>query len=428
MPDSSESAGSSAASSTRGQTPPHAPPTLADGALLAVFGTLGPFAANTYVPAFGEIAKDLGVGMVAVQQSLSVYLVAFAVTSLFVGALSDALGRRRVLAAATVGFAAASVGAMTAQSIGMLCFWRVLMGITVSAGPVLSQAIARDRWQGVEATRIIALIAILFGLGPCFAPIVGGELTVWFGWRSIFAFLAVFSLALTALALFVLKESLPTERRVSFRPAETLRRYLGALKCPPFTAGVLAHGCCFMGLIVYSAGAADFVLHVMGLRVDQFAWMMVPIVGVSMAGAWLGPRLQERWGPRRLVFTGVAVLILSGAFGAAVEWIEPLVFPWVLLPTLLYNFAAGAIRPTINVMNLDYFPKSRGLAASVQQFCLTGAFAVSSAVLVPLVMGAAWKYALVMLLSGVLMLVLWLIVDRTRSKYLPAASASRGRA
>lgn len=422
MPDSSESAGSSAASPTRGQTPPHAPPTLADGALLAVFGTLGPFAANTYVPAFGEIAKDFGVGIVAVQQSLSLYLVTFAVVSLFIGALSDALGRRRVLVAATLGFAAASLGAMTAESIAAFYGWRFLMGLTVSAGPVLSQAIVRDRWQGIEAAKIIALIAVLFGLGPCLAPIVGGELTVHFGWRSIFAFLALFSLGLTALSLFVLKESLPPERRVSFRPAETVRRYCRVLACPPFTAGVLAHGCCFMGLIVYSAGAADFVLHVMGLGIDEFAWMMVPIVAVSMAGTWIGPKLLEKMGARHLVFGGFALLIGSGLVGALVEWVEPLGFPWVLLAPLVYNFAAGAVRPTINVMNLDYFPKSRGLAASVQQFCLTGAFAVSSALLVPLVMGAAWKYSLVMLFSGLAALALWLVVDRTRAKHLPAGA------
>ncbi len=70
-------------------------------------------------------------------------------------------------------------------------------------------------------------------------------------------------------------------------------------------------------------------------------------------------------------------------------------------------------------MNLDYFPKNRGLAASVQQVSLTGAFGISSAVLVPLVMGEAWKYCLVMLFSSVVMLLLWFIVEKKRDAYLP---------
>lgn len=168
------------------------PPKLTDGMLLAAVATLGPFAANTYVPAFGDIERDFGVSAIAVQQSLSLYLLAFACASLLIGALSDAFGRRRVLIAATIIFALASIGCMFANSIEALYGWRFLMGLCASAGPVISQAIVRDQWQGVEAARILALIAILFGVGPCMAPIVGGELTVLFGWRFVFAFLAFF--------------------------------------------------------------------------------------------------------------------------------------------------------------------------------------------------------------------------------------------
>ena len=195
--------------------------------------------------------------------------------------------------------------------------------------------------------------------------------------------------------------------------------YGKVLRNPAFVAGVLAHGFCFMGLIVYSAGAADFVIHVMKLRVDQFGLLMVPIVGVSMLGAWMGPSLMEKIGTRKLIFGGIALLIISGLAGALVEWIHPLTFPLLLLPPLLYNLAAAAIRPAINVMNLDYFPKNRGLAASVQQVSLTGAFGISSAVLVPLVMGESWKYCLVMLFSGIVMLLFWLIVEKRTCRLKP---------
>ena len=398
------------------------PPKLSDGILLAAVATLGPFAANTYVPAFGDIERDFGVSAIAVQQSLSLYLLAFACASLMIGALSDAFGRRRVLIAATVIFALASIGCMFSNSIEVLYGWRFLMGLCASAGPVICQAIVRDRWQGVEAAKILALIAILFGVGPCMAPIVGGELTVLFGWRFVFAFLAFFGALLALIVIIFLRETLPEDRRTSFRPATTLMNYGKVLRNPAFVAGVLAHGFCFMGLIVYSAGAADFVIHVMKLRVDQFGLLMVPLVGVSMLGAWMGPSLMEKLGTRKLIFGGIALLIFSGLAGALVEWVHPLAFPLLLLPPLLYNLAAAAIRPAINVMNLDYFPKNRGLAASVQQFSLTGAFGISSALLGPLVMGEAWKYCLVMLFSSVVMLFLWLIVEKKRDAYLPPAA------
>lgn len=389
-------------------------PTTKDAALLAFVSSIGPFAANAYVPAFDEIGQHYGVGLVTVQQTLSIYLAAFACTSLLIGAASDAFGRKAVLALSMTVFAVSSLGLLFADSMEAFFIWRFVMGMAAAAGPVVTQAIVRDRWSGGDAAKIIALIAVIFGLAPALAPVVGGELTVHLGWRSIFIFLAV---------ACVLKESLPSERRVSFRPWATLLRYGEVLKVPAFTSGVVAHGFIFLGLIVYSAGAADFVLNVMGLGVDEFGWLMIPMVVAGMTGSWACSHLLAMFGQNRLLFGGVGFLAASGLFGVVFDHGPFAVFPWVLLAPVVYNFAAAAVRPALNVMNLDYFPKSRGLAASVQQFFQTGAFAVSSALLIPIVLGEAWKYAAVMLGSGLIALVLLLVVRRTRPAALAAAEA-----
>ena len=363
-------------------------PTTKDAALLAFVSSIGPFAANAYVPAFDEIGQHYGVGLVTVQQTLSIYLAAFACTSLLIGAASDAFGRKAVLALSMTVFAVSSLGLLFADSMEAFFIWRFVMG-----------------------------------LAPALAPVVGGELTVHLGWRSIFIFLAVLSAAMAFCSACVLKESLPSERRVSFRPWATLLRYGEVLKVPAFTSGVVAHGFIFLGLIVYSAGAADFVLNVMGLGVDEFGWLMIPMVVAGMTGSWACSHLLAMFGQNRLLFGGVGFLAASGLFGVVFDHGPFAVFPWVLLAPVVYNFAAAAVRPALNVMNLDYFPKSRGLAASVQQFFQTGAFAVSSALLIPIVLGEAWKYAAVMLGSGLIALVLLLVVRRTRPAALAAAEA-----
>lgn len=396
-------------------------PTAKDAALLAFVSSIGPFAANAYVPAFDEIGRYYGVGLVTVQQTLSIYLAAFACTSLLIGAASDAFGRKAVLALSMMVFAVSSLGLLFADSMEAFFIWRFVMGMAAAAGPVVTQAIVRDRWSG--AAKIIALIAVIFGLAPALAPVVGGELTVHLGWRSIFIFLAVLSAAMAFCSACVLKESLPSARRVSFRPWATLLRYGEVLKVPAFTSGVVAHGFIFLGLIVYSAGAADFVLNVMGLGVDEFGWLMIPMVVAGMTGSWACAHLLAMFGQNRLLFGGVGILAASGLFGVVFDHGPFAVFPWVLLAPVVYNLAAAAVRPALNVMNLDYFPKSRGLAASVQQFFQTGAFAVSSALLIPIVLGEAWKYAAVMLGSGLIALVLLLVVRRTRPAALAAAEA-----
>lgn len=171
-------------------------PTAKDAALLAFVSSIGPFAANAYVPAFDEIGRYYGVGLVTVQQTLSIYLAAFACTSLLIGAASDAFGRKAVLALSMTVFAVSSLGLLFADSMEAFFIWRFVMGMAAAAGPVVTQAIVRDRWSGGDAAKIIALIAVIFGLAPALAPVVGGELTVHLGWRSIFIFLAVLSAAM----------------------------------------------------------------------------------------------------------------------------------------------------------------------------------------------------------------------------------------
>lgn len=124
-------------------------PTAKDAALLAFVSSIGPFAANAYVPAFDEIGRYYGVGLVTVQQTLSIYLAAVACTSLLIGAASDAFGRKAVLALSMMVFAVSSLGLLFADSMEAFFIWRFVMGMAAAAGPVVTQAIVRDRWSGV---------------------------------------------------------------------------------------------------------------------------------------------------------------------------------------------------------------------------------------------------------------------------------------
>ena len=164
-------------------------PTIRDAAVLAFTSSLGPFAVNTYIPGFYIIAEEYGVTLPVVQQSLTLYLMAFAIGTLFCGALSDTFGRRRVLLNGMILFALASIGAMTSPNIYMLFFWRVVQGLGAAVGQVVTQAIVRDRWSGLHATRVNGLIAMFFAVSPALSPVIGGEIIVLFHWQAAFAFL-----------------------------------------------------------------------------------------------------------------------------------------------------------------------------------------------------------------------------------------------
>ncbi|HSN64823.1 MAG TPA: Bcr/CflA family efflux MFS transporter, partial [Azonexus sp.] len=190
--------------------------------LLAGMAALGPFSIDTYLPSFHEIAEDLGATPLQVQQTLSAYLLAFATMTLWHGALSDRFGRRRVILVALALFGAASVGCAFATSIEQLWVWRALQGVTAGAGMVISRAIVRDLFDGPPAQRLISQITMMFALAPVIAPLIGGWLQTWFGWRSVFAFLVASTALLWTACWKLLPETLPPEKRQSLHPA-----YLG---------------------------------------------------------------------------------------------------------------------------------------------------------------------------------------------------------
>ena len=159
--------------------------------LLASLSALGPFSIDTYLPSFPEIAEKLGATQLEVQQTLSIYLFSFALMTLWHGAISDRFGRRRVILAALVLFAVASAGCAFATRIEQLWFWRAMQGITAGAGIVISRAIVRDLFDGAAAQRLMSQITMMFALAPAVAPVIGGWLQTFFGWRSIFVFLVL---------------------------------------------------------------------------------------------------------------------------------------------------------------------------------------------------------------------------------------------
>ena len=142
--------------------------------LLACLGMLGPFSIDTYLPAFTGIADSLGATPVQMQQTLSAYLLGFAVMNLFHGALADSFGRRPIVLGGVALFTLASVGCALSQSIGALVFFRAVQGMSAGAGMVVSRAIIRDLFPPSEAQRVMSQVTIYFGVAPAIAPMVGG--------------------------------------------------------------------------------------------------------------------------------------------------------------------------------------------------------------------------------------------------------------
>ncbi len=362
--------------------------------LLASLSALGPFAIDTYLPSFPEIAETLQATPLQVQQTLSAYLFSFAVMTLWHGAISDRFGRRRVILVALALFGLASAGCTLATRIEHLWFWRAMQGVSAGAGIVISRAIVRDLYDGAAAQRLMAQITMMFALAPAIAPVIGGWLQTWFGWRAVFVFLTLSTAGLWLACRKLLPETLPPEKRQSLQPAYLGRTYWKVLTSPGFLLACAALSLNFAGFFVYVLSAPVFLMRHLGLPETAFLWLFGPAMGGLMSGAWLAGRLAGRVSPGRCIALGYAVMAGAALLNLTVNLTLPPGLPWSVAPLFVYTTGMSLAMPSLTLFALDPFPAQRGLAASCQTFFQSASNGVAAALVAPLLWGSTLTLAL----------------------------------
>lgn len=363
-------------------------------ALLASLAMLGPFAVDMYLPAFGAIQAEFGVAPIAMQQTLSAYMIAFAVMMLWHGALADALGRRPVVLGGLAVFAVGSLGCAIAGNIESLWLFRAVQGVSAGAGVVVGRAVIRDRYHGAEAQRMMSHVTLVFGIGPAVAPIVGGILLNVMGWRSIFWFLLAYTVTLLAVFARVLPETLPRAQRQPLHPAALWRSYRTVLGRPAFLLLALVTALSFCGWFLYIASAPYFLSGLLGVSTLGFGWLFIPMITGIMTGAFVSGRIAGRLSPLRTVNIGLAIMAVGATVNVLVCHLLPPGVAWNIAPILVCTLGWALAMPSITLTMLDLFPTLRGMTASLQGFAQFALGAVAAGSVSPLLSrslpGLAW--------------------------------------
>ena len=376
-----------------GPTPARAP-MRGLATLLAALAMIGPFAVDTYLPSFPAIQSDLTVSTVQVQQTLSLYLIAFAVMMLFHGTLSDSFGRRPVVLVNLAVFVLASVGCALAGSFEQLLIFRVLQGASAGAGIVIGRAIIRDSFEGHAAQRLMSLVTMIFGLAPAIAPVIGGWLQAVFGWRSVFVFLIAYSALLLLACQLRLPETLPVSQRQPFRLGPLARNYWTLGRSGPLFLISSAIALNFSGFFLYIVSAPAFIYDLLGLGEHDFAWLFAPGIAGVMGGAWLSGRLAGRLTPRQTAKLAYAVMFAAAAGNLAYSALAAPALPWSVLPIMIYTIGMALAMPSLTLLALDLFPKNRGLTASLIGFSHSLVSGIAAGVVSPLLSHSALALAL----------------------------------
>lgn len=376
--------------------------------LIAGLATIGPFSIDTYLPSFPAMAADLGVTQLVVQQTLTAYLIPFAFMMLFHGALSDAFGRKPVILIGLGGYVIAAVACALAPNMTVLLIGRAMQGLVAGAGTSISRAVVRDAYQGVEAQRMMSRVMMIFAIAPAIAPLIGGTLQMWFGWRANFWFLATFGAVLFFACARYLPETHPLQARQQFAPRPLLAAYRHVGLSARFVLLSFVTAFSFAAFFIYVLSAPAFIYRHLGLNEHGFAWLFISgVIGMTI-GSYLSGRLAGKLTLRRTVWLGFALIFLASAYNNLYYlWFAPQV-PWSVLHQVVGALGMALVMPSATLMMLDLFPKNRGMAASLQGCLQSLIIAFVAAIAAPLFSTSAPSLALGSLLLAVTGLALWL--------------------
>ena len=346
---------------------PH-PESLTVGALLTALVALGQISTSIYIPSMPFLVEDLDATPKAVNLTLSVFLYGFAVGQLIYGPLSDRFGRRPVLLAGVGLYLAASFACIFAPSIDALIAGRLVQGMTACAGPVLGRAVVRDIYGPERTVKAMAYIGMALAVSPAVAPIIGGYLQLWFGWRSTFVFLSLVGAVILAAVSSLLDETSPRDEQRPLNLGELARSYGALVVDRGYWGYTLAVAFVFSGLMAFTAGSPFVFIDVLGLPPQQFGMLAIVNVVGFVAGSFAAGRLTARFGLDRLMLVGVGLCLLGGGSMAAIAVTGHIGITGIIAPMAVFTAGMGIVLPNGIAGALAPFPQTAGAASALLGF------------------------------------------------------------
>ena len=332
--------------------------------LLGALTALGPFTIDLYLPAFPVLETDFRTTAAVIQLTLTGTMVGFALGQLIVGPLSDKVGRRIPLLCVTALHVVASVAAALAPTIELLMIARVGMGMGAAAGGVVAMAIVRDLFGGKRLVVMLSRLALVSGVAPVAAPLIGSALLAIMPWRGIFVVLAIYGAVMLICTIFVIPETLPRARRSDKGSTTVLQRYKSVLRDRVFIGTLVIGAMTFSGLFSYLSASSFLFQQSFGFNAQQYGLLFAANSLGVVVGVQFASRLAARYGPQWVMAYSTAVMVVA-AF--AIILLDQLGFGlWgTILPLFVFMTACGFTFPCVQVLALDRHGKAAGTAASL---------------------------------------------------------------
>ena len=392
------------------------PNTFAFTALLAALTALGPLSTDLYLPVLPDMGRALGVSPTQVQLTLSAYLIGFAIGQIAYGPISDWYGRRSGLLIALVCYCAGALICFLSPSIDILIGARVLQAFGASGATVLARAVVRDLYSGARAGKELSLMSLVMAAGPVSAPLIGGVLHYFFGWRSAFAALVVIGAAVLITVWRKLPETLGERIAEKLSIGTLVSGYRQMLQHRVFVLYLLIGAAAYTCLLVWLTTGPFILQNLHGLTPIQFAITFTLCACGYLVGNLLATRMVLRVGIARMIGYGASIMVLGAIIVCSLISLDLASVVTLVAAMALTLVGFGMVFPLALAGGLSCFSDRAGAASSLLGFspqfmaaivCTIVAFGMSRSV---------WVAGAAILAMAIIVLALWLMLRRAVSQ------------
>ncbi len=343
------------------------------GLLVIILATLlgiQPVTTDLYLPALPAMTTGFGAPLSQAQLTLSALLLAFGLSQLIWGPLSDRFGRRPVLLWGLSAYTLASVACTLAPSMALLIVWRVVQGAAMGAVVMCARAIVRDLYMPLEGARVMSKGLTGLGVLACISAPLGGLLSELYGWRAALAALAVFGGGALLLIALRFEETLPQKSMDALRPRKLVGNWITLFRHPTFIAFSALSTASYAGLFTFLASSSFVFIEVLGVSKTVYGLIMLASSLAYIIGTFICRHLLPRHGVRKTVAMA-AVLSVTGGTVMGVLALAGVHSVWaIMVPHMLFMLGHGVHQPCGQSGAVGPFPQSAGAASAMNGFLM----------------------------------------------------------
>ena len=345
--------------------------------LLALLLGIQPVTTDVYLPALPAMQADLRAAMAEVQLTFAALLLAFGVSQLVWGPLSDRFGRRPILLVGMGGYVLASLACVAAPSMELLVLARIAQGAFMGAAVMCARAIVRDLYHPLEGARMMSRGLTGLGVIAIACAPLGSAVTEWVHWRAALLVLALFGIGTFAFIALRFKETIPQRNPRALVPGTMLRAWSQIARHPTFLTYSLLSTASYVALFSFLAGSSFVLIGTLGISKLAYGGFMATQSVIYILGTVACRRMLVRLGIRRSVFVAGFVTFTAGALMGGLAWFgwgQTWYGPWaVMLPQAIFIVAHGVHQPVGQSGTVSPFPQMAGAASALNGFIMMAA-------------------------------------------------------